>query len=84
MKEETRNTEVQINEEEMGKLPEKEFRILIIKMIKNPENKLEKMQESINKDLGELKNKHTETKNTITEMKNTLEGINSRISEAEE
>ena len=42
------------------------------------------MQESINKDLEELKNKHTETDNTITEIKNTLEGINSRISEAEE
>ena len=42
------------------------------------------MQESINKDLEELKNKHTETNNTITEIKNTLEGINSRISEAEE
>ena len=35
MKEQTRNTEVQINEEETGKLPEKEFRIRIIKMIKN-------------------------------------------------
>ena len=53
-------------------------------MIKNLENKMEKMQESINKDLEELKNKHTETNNTITEMKNNLEGINSRISEAEE
>ena len=52
-------------------------------MIKNLENKMEKMQESINKDLGELKNKHTETKNTITEVKNTLKGFNSRISEAE-
>ena len=82
MKEQTRNTEVQINEEEIGKLPGKEFRI-IIKMIKNLENKMEKMQESINKDLEELKNKHTETNNTITEIKNTLERINSRICEAE-
>ena len=78
----TRNPEVQINEEEIGKLPEKEFRIMIVKIIKNLENKMEKMQESINKDLEELKNKHTN--NTITEIKNTLEGINSRISEAEE
>ena len=61
MKEKTRNTEIQINEEEIGKLPEKEFRIMIAKMIKNLENKMEKMQESINKDLEELKNKHTET-----------------------
>ena len=49
----------------MGKLPEKEFRIMTVKMIKNLENKMEKMQESINKDLEELKNKHTETSNTI-------------------
>ena len=84
IKEQTRNTEGQINEEEIGKLPEKEFRIMIIKMIKNLENKMEKMQESINKDLEELKNKHTETNNTITEIKNTLEGINGRISETEE
>ena len=84
MKAQTRNTEVQINEEEIGELPEKEFRIMIVKMIKNLENKMEKMKESINKGLEELKNKHTETNNTITEIKNTLEEINSRISEAEE
>jgi len=75
MKEQTRNTDVQINEEEIGKLPEKEFRIMIVKMIKNLENRMEKMQELINKDLEELKNKHTETNNLITEIKNTLEGI---------
>ena len=84
VKEQARNTEVQINEEEIGKLPGKEFRIIIVEMIKNRENRMEKMQESMNKDLEELKNKHTETNNTITEINNTLEGINSRISEAEE
>ena len=83
MKKQTRNTEVQINEDEIGKLPEKEFRIMIVKMIKNLENGMEKMQESINIDLEELKNKHTETNNTIIEIKNTLEGITSRISEAD-
>ena len=45
---------------------------------------MEKLQESINKDLEELKNKYTETNKIITESKNTLEGINSRIYEAEE
>ena len=83
MKEQSRNIEVQINEEEIGKLPEKEFR-MILKMIKNLENKAEKIQESINKDIEELMNKHTETNNTIAGIKNTLEGINSRISETEE
>ena len=57
MKEQTGNTQVQINEEERSRLPEKEFRIIIVKMIKNLENKMEKMQQSINKDLEELKNK---------------------------
>ena len=83
-KEQTRNTEFQINEEEIDKLPEKQFRTRIVKMIRNLENKMEKMQESINKHLEELKNKHTERNNTITEIKTTLEGINSRIPEAEE
>ena len=43
---------------------------MIAKMIKNLENKMDKMQESINKDLEELKNKHTN--NTRTEIKSTL------------
>ena len=45
---------------------------------------MEKMQESIIKNIEELKNKHTETSNTITEIKNTPEGIKSKISETEE
>ena len=67
MKEQIGNTEIQLNEEKISKLPEKYFRIMIVKMIKNLENKMEEMQESINKDLEEVKNKHTETNNTITE-----------------
>ena len=83
MKEQTRNTEIQINEEEIGKLPDKEFR-MTVQIIKNLENRMEKMQKSINKDLEEWKNKHKETNNTITEIKNTLAGISKRISEAED
>ena len=78
----------QLNEMEIGNLPEKELRIMIVKMIQNlgksMEAKIEKMQEMFNKDLEELKNKQTKMNNTLTEMKNTLEGINSRITEAEE
>ena len=55
MKEQARKTEVQINEEDLGKLLEKELKIMIVKMIKNLENKMEKIQESINKDLEELR-----------------------------
>ena len=65
---------------EIHNLPEKEFRITIVKMIldlrKRMEIKIEKMQEMFTRDLEELKNKHAE-------MNNTLEGINSRITEAE-
>ena len=57
---------------------------MIVKMIKTLENRMEKMQGSISKDLEELKDKHRETNITITEIKNTLERINSKISEAEQ
>ena len=95
MKEQDKTPEKQVNEVEIGNLPEKEFRIMIVNMIqdlgKRMESKIEKVQEMFNKDIEELKNKHlqelkskqTEMNNTITEMKNTLEGINSRITEAE-
>ena len=88
MKEQDKTTEKQLNEGEIGNLPGKEFRIMIVKTIqglgKTMEAQTEKMQEMFNKNLEELKNKQTEINNTITEMKNTLEGINSRITEEEE
>ena len=87
-KEQDKTPEKQLNEVEIVNLPEKEFRIMIVKMIqdlgKRMTAKIEKIQETFNKDLEELKNKQTEMNNTVTEMKNTLEGINSRITEAEE
>ena len=61
MKEKKRNTEVQINEGEIGEPPGKEFTSMIVKMIKNFANRMKKTQELINKDLEELKNKRTET-----------------------
>ena len=64
---------------EIGNPPEKEFRIMRLKMIQDLGNrmeaKIEKMQEMFTKDLEELKNKQTD---------GTLEGINSKITEAEE
>ena len=56
---------------------------MIAKMIQNLENRMEKIQETFNKDLEELKSKQTMMNNTINEIKNSLEGINSRITEAE-
>ena len=81
--------------EEIGNLPEKEFRIKIIKIIQNIENKMElqinnletrieRMQEMFNKDLEEIKKSQLKMNNAINETKNTLEGINSGITEAED
>ena len=49
MKEQTRDTEVQINEEEIRKLPEKEFRIMIVKMIKTLKTKWRKCKDQLTK-----------------------------------
>ena len=80
MKGQDKTLEKQANEVEIGNVPEKEFRLMVVKMIydlgKRMEAKIENMKEMLSKDL-ELKNKQTE-------INGTLEGINSRITEAEE
>ena len=87
-------THIQTKEEDLGSLPEKEFRIIIVKMIQNLENKMElqinrlearieKMQEIFNKDLEKIK-KESVMNNAITEIKSTVEGTNNRITEAED
>ena len=78
MKKEGRNSQDQINEEEISNLPEREFRIMMAKMLQILENRMEKMQEAFNtvntitKDTEEIKNKQTEMNNIIIEIKNTL------------
>ena len=85
----------QTKEQEIGSLPEKEFRKMIVKMIQNLENKMElqikrlemrieKMQEMFNKDLEEIKKSPSIMINAINEIKNTLAGTNCRITEAED
>ena len=85
----------QTKEEEIGNLPDKEFRIMIVKLIQNLEIKMEsqinslearveKMQERFIKDLEEIKKSQCIMNNAINEIKNTLEGTNSRIMEAED
>ena len=84
MKKQGKNPPDQTNEEEIGRLPEKEFRVMIVKMIQNFGNRMEKIKEMVKKDLEEVQSKQTMMNNTINEIKNSLEGINSRITEAEE
>ena len=75
MKGQDKTPEKQLNEVEIGNLPEKEFRITIVKMIQDLRKSMEKMQDAYQRP------RRTKEK---TEMNNTLEGINSRITEAEE
>ena len=85
----------QAKQEEIGNLPDKEFLIMILKMIQNLEikmesqinsleTKIETMQERFNKDLEEIKKSQYIMNNAINEIKNTLEATNSRITEAED
>ena len=59
---------------EIGNIPEKQFRIMIVQMIQDLRKRLEETQEMFTKDLEELRNKQTE-------MNYALEGISSRINE---
>ena len=73
MKEQSKNPPDQTNEEEIGSLPEKEFRVMIVKMIQNLENRMAKIQEIFNKELEEIKSKQTMMNNKLNEIKNSLE-----------
>ena len=68
MKEQGKNPPDQTNEEEIGSLPEKEFRVIIVKMIQNLGNRMEKIHETFNKGLEELNNKQTTMNKTINEI----------------
>ena len=68
MKQQGENPPDQTNEEEIGSLSEKEFRVMMVKMIQNLGNRMEKIQETFNKELEELKSKQTMMNNTINEI----------------
>ena len=68
IKEQSKNQQEQTNKEEIGSLPEKQFRVMIVKMIQNLGNRMDKIQEMFNKDLEELKRKQTMMNNTINEI----------------
>ena len=76
VKEHDKSPPNQTKKEEMGNLPDKEFQIIIVKMIQNLENKMklqinsletriEMMQESFNKDLEEIKKSQYINNNAI-------------------
>ena len=68
IKEQGKNPQDRTYKQEIGSLPGKEFRVMIEKMIQNLGNRTEKLQETFNKDLEELKSKQTMMNNTINEI----------------
>ena len=83
MKEKGKHPPDLTNEEEIGSLPEKEFRVMIVKMIQNLGSRKEKIQETFNKDLEELQSKQKIMDNTINKLRNSLQRINSRITDTD-
>ena len=88
MREKGKTPENQLSDEETLSLQETDFRLLMLKMMQDIGNKLEakmdNLQETLTKEIQDIKLKQEEMQNTTTELKNSLEAANSRILEAEE
>ena len=68
MKEQGKNIPDQTNEEEIGSLPGKEFRVIVVKVMQNLGNRMEEIQETFNNDLEKLKSKQTVMNDTVNEI----------------
>ena len=88
MREKGKTPENHLSDQEILGLQEKDFRMLMLKMMQDIGNKLEakmdNLQETLSKEIQDIQLKHEEMRNTITELKNSLEAANSGIQEAEE
>ena len=70
MKDQSKNPQDQTNEEGICSLPEKECRVMIVKMIQTLGNTMDKIQKAFNNVLEELNSKQAMMNNTINETKN--------------
>ena len=88
MREKGKTPENQLSDEEILSIQEKDFSLLMLKMMQDIGNKLEakmdNLQETLTKEIQDIKLNQEEVQNTITEIKNSLEEANSRIQEVEE
>ena len=87
-REKEKTPENQLSHQEILSIQEKDFSLLMLKMMQDIGNKLEakmdNLQETLTKEIQVIKLKQEEMQNTITEIKNSLEAAKSRIQEAEE
>ena len=88
MREKENPPENQLSDQEILSLREKDYRLLMLKMMQDIGNKLEakmdNLQKTLSKEIQDIKVKQEEMQNTTTEIKNSSEATNSRIQEAEE
>ena len=88
MREKENPPENQLSDQEILSLQEKDFRLLMLKIMQDIgyklQAKMDNLQETLSKEIQDIKLKHEEVQNTITEIKNSLEAANSRLQEAEE
>ena len=92
MREKGKTPEKQLSDQEILSLQGKDFRLLMLKMMQDIGNKrwitleakMDNLQETLSKEIQDIKLKQEEMQHTITEIKKSLEAANSRIQEAEE
>ena len=91
MKEQEESSEKELNEMEATKIPNSEFKTIVIRMLKKLRGKMGDLSEklkkgtvNVEKDIETIKKNQSEMKNRISEMKNTLEEISSGLGEAED
>ena len=72
MKEQMKTPDKELNEMEISNVYNAEFKMLVIRMLKE-----------LNKYLNSIKKIQSEMKSTLLEIKNNLQGTNSRVDEAE-
>jgi len=83
MKEQDKITARDLSKTEISNVPNREFQVMVIKILPGLEKTVEDLIETLNKERENIKNE-SEMKNSITEIENTLGGINSRLEEAKE
>nr|KAF6369227.1 hypothetical protein mMyoMyo1_010608 [Myotis myotis] len=78
MREQEKSPEKELNEMKANKLPDTEFKAMVIRMIQEHSENFNIMK----KDTKTIRKNQSEMKDTLTEMKNNLQGIKSRVDEA--
>ena len=83
IREKEKTPEKQLSDLEILSLQEKDFRLLMLKMMQDIGNKLEakmdNLQETLSKEVQDIKLKQEEMQNTMSEIRNSLEAANNRI-----